>query len=305
VSAERDYPISTTAQWAARGVSEWQLRQLVKAGELKLLRRGVYAKAASYAGASPDVQHAFHVVAAMMLTRDAAASHRSAAVLHNLDLLAGQSADVVTLTRRPGSKGSRSSRNRIKIHTASLPPDHVATLFGRPVTTPARTVVDIARASTFMQGVVIADSALHSKKTTREELAAVLTYCRGWPGAAQAARVLDFCDHRSESVLESCARVIFRTYGLPPPELQMEIFGGDGFIGRVDFCWPQYRTISEADGLMKYEKTPGLAIDQLERDQLFREAGWKAVHFNWDQLFRETERVISWHKTAFARTSPE
>jgi predicted transcriptional regulator of viral defense system len=304
MSAERDYPVATAAQWAAQGVSEWQLRQLVADGELMVLRRGVYGRAADYAMASPARQHAFYVAAATLLTRGAA-SHRSAAVLHTLDLLGRQPGDVVTLTRRPGSKGSRSSRNRLKIYTADLPPDHVTTLFGRPVTTAARTVIDVARTFTFMHGVVTADSALHKNKTTKDELAAVLAHCRDWPGATKAARILAFCDDRAESALESCARAVFHKYGLPPPELQVNIFGKAGFIGRVDFCWPQYRTISEADGLMKYEKTPSLATDQLKRDQLFREADWKAVHFNWSQLFNETDRVIGWHKTAFSRATPE
>jgi predicted transcriptional regulator of viral defense system len=304
VSAERDLQISTAAQFAGRGVSEWQLRQLVELGELKLLRRGVYAAAADFAGASPERQHAFRVVAALLVT-PGVASHRSAAVLHGLDLFGRQPGDIVTLTRPPGSSGSRTSRNRLKVYTASLPADHVTTCFGHQATTAARTVIDIARTSTFMHGVVVADSALHKKKTTKKALADVLAHCRDWPGAARAARVVNFSDHRAESVLESCARVVFRAYHLPPPDLQVEIFGRDGFIGRVDFCWPQFRTISEADGLMKYEKTPSLATGQLRRDQLFREAEWKAVHFNWAQLFRETERVISWHKTTFARTTPE
>lgn len=269
-----------------------------------VLRRGVYANSAAFTRSSTAGKHAFYV-AAVMLHTAGAASHTSAALLHGLDLLGRKPGETVTLTRTRPSRGSRSSRNNVKIHTARLPPDHVTKLFGRPVTTPARTVVDIARASAFMNGVVTADSALHARKTTREDLASVLAYCQDWPGAAGAARVLDFCDHRSESVLESCARVVFHKYGLPPPDLQVEIFGKDGFIGRADFCWPQYRTVSEADGLMKYEKTPSLATDQLERDQLFREASWKAVHFTWHQLFNETDRVIAWHRTAFARATPE
>jgi predicted transcriptional regulator of viral defense system len=304
VAAQRDYPVTTTAQWKVRGVTDWQLRQRVADGELIILRRGVYADAAAFAESSPAKQHAFYVTAVMLHTVGTA-SHVSAALLHGLDVFGKNPGNLVMLTRPRGAKGSRSNRNNVQLHAADLPPDHVTMLYGRPITSAARTVIDIARMSTFMHGVVTADSALHEKKTTREELAAVLAHCRDWPGAARASRVLDFCDHRAESVLESCARVIFHKYGLPRPELQVDIFGKTGFIGRVDFCWPEYRTISEADGLSKYEKQPSKATDQLKRDQLIREAEWKAVHFNWKQLFRETDRVISWHKTAFARTTPE
>jgi hypothetical protein len=303
VSTERDYPIATTAQWAARGVSGWQLRQRTAKGEFVALRRNVYAKAAEFAKSDPILQHAFHVTAAMHVTRGTA-SHTSAAVLHGLNLLKRPQGNVVTLTRAPGSRGSRSSRNRIKIHAAELPAEHVTYLYGRPVTTPARTVIDLARTLPFMNGVVTADSALQAGKTSREELAEVLAACRGWPGSAKAGRVLRFSDGRAESALESCARVIFAEHGLPPPDLQVEIYG-HGFIGRVDFFWPEYNTVSEADGLGKYEKNLDLVTAQLERDQLLREAGCKVVHFTWHQLFRETQRVISWHKTAFARSTPE
>lgn len=61
-----------------------------------------------------------------------------------------------------------------------------------------------------------------------------------------------------------------------------------------------YLTIAEADGLLKYADTRR-ATDQLERDQLLREVGYKVVHFTWRQLFREPDRVVAWIKDAFAR----
>ena len=66
------------------------------------------------------------------------------------------------------------------------------------------------------------------------ELSSVLAACASWPGVRRVRRVLEFSDQRSESVLESCARVTFDERGLPPPELQVNI-GGDEIIGRVDF----------------------------------------------------------------------
>jgi hypothetical protein len=174
--------------------------------------------------------------------------------------------------------------------------------YGLPVTSVARTVADLARTSPFMDGVVVADSALHAGKTTDAELAGVLAACRSWPGIDRARRVVAFSDHRSESVLESCARVTFDERGLPPPELQVDI-GDDGFIGRVDFCWLEHLTIAEADGMLKYAN-PARAAAQLQRDQLLREAGYKVVHFTWRQLFRETERVIARIRDAFERVSP-
>jgi hypothetical protein len=302
MAAERNYEIAPTVLWGAIGISPRQLRQGVADGEFIALRRNVYARASAYAKSPPSRQHAFHVQAALYGTAGTA-SHRSAATLHEIDLMTRPSMSAVTLTRAPGDRGSRSTRNDVRIHIAKLPAEQVTSIYAVPVTTPARTVLDLARTLPFMHGVVAADSALHAGKANRDDLDAVAATCAGWPGSDRAARVLRFSDIRAESPLESCARVIFAEHGLPPPELQVEIFG-NGFIGRVDFLWPQYGTIAEADGLKKYEKTPNLATDQLERDQLLREAGYKVVHFTWHQLFRETLRVISWLKTEFARPTP-
>jgi Transcriptional regulator, AbiEi antitoxin/Protein of unknown function (DUF559) len=293
--------VATAAEWAARGVSEQRLRRLVRTGQLVCLRRGVYARGDSIAVAAGDParRHAFQVAAALLPANVlAAASHESAAVLHGLDLLERLPEELVTLTRPPHARGSRAGAKDLKVHAARLYPEHLTKRYGLPVTSVARTVVDLARTSPFKNGVVAADCSLHTGKTTREELASVLARCTGWPGAQNAGRVVAFSDHRCESVLESCARVLFDARGLPAPELQVDV-GGVEYIGRVDFYWRRYLTIAEADGLLKYADTRR-AVDQLERDQLLREVGYKVVHFTWRQLFGETDRVIAWIREAFA-----
>jgi hypothetical protein len=297
--------IATTAQWADRGVPEARLRHLVRTGDLVALRRGVYARADSLASSADDPArtHAFQVAAALLAAGEpASASHQSAAILHGLDVLKRPPESLVTLTRPPHVRGNRVSRNYLKIYTGRLLRGHVTKHYGLPVTSVARTVVDLARTSPFMDGVVVADSALHARKATHAELTAVLDACPSWPGINRARHVVAFSDHRSESVLESCARVTFDDHGLPPPELQVDI-GDDQIIGRVDFCWLEHLTIAEADGMIKYAN-PARAADQLERDQLLRDAGYNVVHFTWRQVFRETERVIARIRDAFGRPSP-
>jgi hypothetical protein len=170
-----------------------------------------------------------------------------------------------------------------------------------PVTTAARTVIDIARTSTLMEGVVVADSALQERHTSKAELRRVLARCERWPGIGQARKVVDFADGLAESVLESCARVTFGDQGLPPPELQVHITGQDGrLIARVDFCWRRYHTIAEADGLLKYE-SGRKAIAELKRDRLLREAGYEVIHFTWQELFGEPALVAARIRTAFDR----
>jgi very-short-patch-repair endonuclease len=191
------------------------------------------------------------------------------------------------------------------VHYAALAAGHITQHDGVPVTTVARTVIDVARASRFRAGVVTADSALRRRRTTREELAAVLADCARWPGVSTAAAVVAFADRRSESALESVARVVFRDCGLPPPELQVWL-GSDEPV-RVDFLWREFRTIAEVDGAIKYTEfaaDPGWrAIGQLRRDSYLRELGYEVVHLSWDDITRDQERVAAVIRAAFRRGS--
>ena len=227
------------------------------------------------------------------------ASHVSAARLHNLDLLGKQDAEV-TLTV-PAEIGRR-GRSGTWVTTAALPLDQVVTKNGIPVTSVARTVVDIARSSTFQAAVVTADAALRMKLTTKDELRAVLAACRQWPGIVRAADVIEFADRLSESALESICRVAFRDLGLPPPQLQVRV-GGDldvGEIGRADFLWRQFDTIAEADGALKYAD-PDRARQQLWRDARLHEAGFQVVHITWREITRYPDNVAAAIRAAFQR----
>src|SRR6202020_999606 len=100
------------------------------------------------------------------------------------------------------------------IRVAMLPDDHVTTTLGLPVTTVPRTVMDIARTTGFMEGVVAADSALRSHAAVKVEFAVVLESCAQWRGVVRARRVIGFADVRPESALVSVARVRFAQFGI-------------------------------------------------------------------------------------------
>ena len=302
--------VATPGQLAKQGISQSQQRIMIREGRLELMQRGVYADAARLRAAkdaasdgNPALLHAFHVAAALQSGRKlAAASHQSAAILWGLDLLNPPPHDFVTLTRPPDGKGRRTNTDRLHIHVAPLAND-LCKRYGLPATAAPRAVIDLARSIPFMNGVVVADSALHSGTVTEAELSSKLLACERWAGSKQARQVIAFADRRSESPLESCARVTFHKHKLPPPELQVETCHEGQFIARVDFLWPQFRTVAEADGLLKYSSRRD-ALAQLERDKKLRAAGYKVVHFTYQQLFWETWRVIGWLRQAFAQPGP-
>jgi Protein of unknown function (DUF559) len=280
------------------------MRSLLRSGDLIRMRYGVYAtrSAVAWAMDDPRRRHTLEVLAVTTSVGcDSVASHHSAALIHGLDLLTPAPPGVVTLTRPPSHRTYRPRADGIVFHAAALPREHVTKCWGTSVTAVSRTVVDLARTLPFMDAVVMADSALRLGEVSKPELFRVVDSCGNWPGVAKARRAIAFADGRSESVLESCARVVFYERGLEPPDLQVE-FRGEAFVFRGDFYWAKYRTIAEADGMAKYED-PGRARDQLRRDRLLRDAGYKVIHFTWRELF-ETPKVVDTRiRKAFASTT--
>jgi very-short-patch-repair endonuclease len=304
--------VATVAELADVGVSKRLLARLQRRGLVVRSRRGVYAMGGTFSEkiqTDPAQMHALRAAAALVSTGNKerwVASHHSAAIMHGLSLL-GRPPDKVVAVTQNGRGSNQGKRRGVRVHVAKTPAAHVTRQFGVPCTSVARTVVDLARCSTFIQAVVVADNALHDGKATKTQLQQVLAQCARWPGIQNARQAVEFSDWRSESVLESAARVIFHEHGLARPELQVWIGSEqDPNIGRVDFYWPEHRTIAEADGKSKYQgqaTAQELAVRQLRRDTRLREAGFEVVHFTWAEIFYQPEKVIARILAAFARAA--
>lgn len=309
--------VGSVAGWRLAGLSRRQLESRAADGRLVRVRRGAYATAGILGQATatftdengaegllyPGLGHAIQVAAVLATSREAAVgSHESAARVHGLSLLSQPDPGGVTVTVPPGRPVIGAGRSGITCHVAALPEAHRAVAyFGVPVTSAARTVADIARSATFRDGVVVTDCALHGQVTTTREIQRVLADCKGWPGVEKARRVTDFATGRAESVLESCARVAFHEHGLPAPELQAPVLDRTGkVIARPDFTWPQYGTIAETDGIMKYRTARDIR-KHFARDARLDKEGWEVIHITWAELSGDEAGVIARIRASFAR----
>ena len=203
------------------------------------------------------------------------------------------------MTRQPPQRSRTRPVAGVVFHNAAVPDwQLLEAFFGISLTSASRTVVDIARTSSFVQGVVVADCALRLDKTSHPELMHVARSCKQWPGIEQAKKVIMFGDGNADSVLESCARVAFAEAGLESPELQAQVVVG-ATAYRVDFLWRKYRTIAEADGLAKYTEPTDLRR-QFERDRKLRAARYQVVHFTWREIFSTPDYVVAQIREAFS-----
>ena len=211
-------------------------------------------------------------------------SHWSAAAIHGLHIV-GEWPDVVHITQSPGH-GSR-SHGRVVRHSLILHDSDVEEVDGMLVTTVARTVVDIAAASTTLRAVVLADSALHVDSfqqtpglTTTSELVSAWERKLPFTGYARSKDVIDFAVDAADSPLESVSRVNMRLIGCPAPELQVQHFDNAGFIAQTDFTWRAYRLVGEADGEQKYldpKYREGRSVERVVLDEKYREDRLRAL----------------------------
>jgi len=294
----RDFPAFRMTDAARFGLTRWHVERAVQAGALVQLGVGVVAGARSMT-ADPVLAHIQRVRAAHLRTHGlTAASHGSAALIHGLSRL-GRPSGRVRLTCDRGRGRYRRLDIDARLHVAGLPIEHVIFVHGVPVTTPARTVVDLSRTVSFRGGVVLADSALRAG-TTQEDLRAVLGYCRRWPGRRRAVAVAEFASGLAESPLESVSRVLFAEGGLPTPELQASIFDGTTYVARVDFRWG--RVIGEADGMVKYDDPTALRREKV-RQMALEDLGFEVVRWTWDELWRTADIVLRRVERALARAA--
>lgn len=296
----------TRADALAAGFSAGVIRARIRDGDWAPLRRGVYIEHSVQAAVAnaPDRRHALEVAAVLCtVRRDALACGTSAARILGLEMLSAPNRDVVIASSDPVMRGQR-RRGHLLRH-ADVPRHHRASRYGVPLTSVARTVVDLARSWPLADGVVLADSALRTGLVTLPELRAVARDCYAWSGIGMACRAIDSADPVSESVLESLSRVAMREQGIPEPRTQVVIGDAGGAIARVDFLWACYGVVGEADGIGKYvpdgcRTTAEIVRAEKRREERILDAGYEIVRWGWRDANRP-DVLAHRLRAAFAR----
>ncbi|MER7945951.1 hypothetical protein ABTY59_01000 [Streptomyces sp. NPDC096079] len=221
------------------------------------LRRDGWQRICRGAWAAPgrEVDWRLRATALQFLRPELVCSHTTAARLHRIDVLDGQSTPERLHFTAPRPAGPARG-DGIRIHTTAFLTDRDRALRrGLRTTTPARTVGDLIRASaTREQAVVVADSALGRRAVEGvrrealvryEELVAELAAPRR--GAARARTWLPLAEPASGSPAETVARLRMGDAGLVP-ECQPVLHTADGRPLRPDFLFRTAGLAVEVEG---------------------------------------------------------
>jgi predicted transcriptional regulator of viral defense system len=197
-------------QRVALGIHPRVISHRLAAGRLHQVHRGVYAVGHRVLG-----PHGRWMAAVLAGGPEAALSHAAAAALWELRRSAATRIDITV----PHTTGGR-SQPRLRIHRSRRLAGHVTTYRGIPVTTPARTILDLAAILPRRPLERVLDQAEKARLTDVASLEALARAHAGHRGAGRLLTVLN--THvpgttLTRSELEERFLALCRAHGLPRP----------------------------------------------------------------------------------------
>jgi hypothetical protein len=281
--AERQRGVVSTVQLRAAGLGRGAIASRVRRGWLHRVHRQVYA--VGHARLTPRGRM-WAAVLACGGAEAAVLSHRTAAAAWDLRPMSSGKLDVTTLRRSAPTA-------KLRVHEAhALDPldDVVHQPDGLPVTSIARTLVDLAGVLTAQQ----LERTCHRAEIVRQldvgDIQRLLADARR-PGArnlrAALATLRRAAPDITRSELEERFLALVVDVGLPRPEVNPVVAGHE-----VDFLWRRRRLVVETDGAATH-LTPTAFEEDRRRDAALQIAGYRVVRFTWAQVTDDPRRVAA------------
>ena len=276
--ASRQYGVAARRQVIELGIGRRAIDRALASGTLRPVHRGVYA-----VGHSALTARGRWMAAVLACGEGAVLSHRTAAALWGLRRSSGARIDV-TVPRTGRCLGG------IAIHrTRHLPPDHVTCVDVIPVTSVARTLLDLCDV---VRPPERARAIEEAERLRIFDLTAVESVIEASPGrhgvgtliaAVRAATAPEPTREELERLfLELC-----RAHGIPLPAVNIWV---EGF--EVDACWQHERLIVELDG-WEFHRTRAAFERDRRRDAVLQLAGYRVLRVSWRWLQQEPAEVAN------------
>ena len=283
--AARQHGVVARRQLAQLGLGRRAIEHRLATRRLHPIHRGVYA-----VGHRVLSQHAASM-AATLVADHAVLSHRSAAALWGIRPTDRERIEIAV------PKALR-ARPRLQIHQARIERDERTTRHGIPVTTPARTLLDLAAVlhPTRLERAVT--EAEIRRLTSPTSLAALVARYPSRPGTA-AIRALLRTGRIGHAVTRDELELRFLTFlddhTLPRPRIHATVELGDR-PRTVDCLWPAHDLIAELDGFATHGTRSAFEADRA-RDRALQVAGYRTIRITWRHLTED-------HKTLAPISGP-
>lgn len=266
-------------QLIAAGLSGATIRRMLARHRLIPQFPGAYA-----VGHDAPTELGVETAALLAIREGAALSNLSAAYVWELRPRREGPVEVVV----GGSSSARTAG--ITVHrSCCLAPRDIRMRHGLPVTSPARTLLDLADQLTARQLELAYDQAVTSAILRPSEVAELLGRAAGRRGGPLLAALID--GKRTPTVTRSTAEErllsLIREALLPHPRVNSRLQGYE-----VDFHWPDESLVVEVDGFRFHSTRRAFESDR-RRDRDLQALGLRTMRVTWRQLEEEPYAVIA------------
>lgn len=286
-------------QLAREGLDDAARRRRIRAGLLVPVLPGVYRSSVTMESWRQFVRATW-----MWLRGRGVLSHSTSASLLGLVESEMFPVEVTTSTHSLKAPSEQVVVHRVK----SLEQRDLRLLDGMGITTPLRTVVDLAGSLSQRRFEFVLDEACRRRLVAERPLREVLDRLayKGRAGIKMLRHILD----AGELLLPIPGSPFERRFiqfldrrSLPPAERQFVIEDQNGnFVARVDFAYPDLKVAIECDS-KKHHFGRGDWERDLERHSRLTALGWFVIHISWDMLANRPDELEALIRGALGQPS--
>jgi very-short-patch-repair endonuclease len=286
--ARRQHGVVAVRQLAALGLSPRAVSHRASTGRLHRVHHGVYAVGHTLLG-----RRGHWMAAALACGPRAGLCDAAAGALWGIRRSDAAQIDVVV-----PSRGGR-SRAGLRIHRRpSLLPGELITEEGIPVTSPARTLLDLAAILNLDALHRALDRAEMLELTDSPALDAIARAHPNHRGATplRAALTTYVAGAMTRSDLEERFLALCRRHGLPPPRTNQHVHGFE-----VDFLFAEQRLVVETDGWRSHRSRRAFERDR-DRDAALLLQGYRTLRITHERLRSDPAGVAATLSALLTRT---
>jgi len=282
--AQRNGGVFSTQEAIALGLAKTTLQRRVEEGIFVRVGKGMLALPGTATRSDLAARAALRLLNGVV-------SHQSAAMIHGFEPIP-DSPPSITVSHR-----SNYSFPDVVVHQSTdLLEEHVQEINGTRVTTPARTLVDLAKVYGPRRLERVIEHALVTGKVDVEEfvdLVAALSR-KGKRGMKKLHAIINerlVGTVVSDTELEGAFYQLIDDAGLPRPTRQFHAPWLKPLNGRVDFAYLLAKIVIEADSRRWHLTFDAFEVDKV-RDNAAQIAGWIVLRITWRMIKEEPSEVV-------------
>ncbi len=276
-------------QLAACGLDACAVKVRADRGSLHPVFHGVYG-----VGHGALTRMGLFTAAVLACGDRAILGHRAAAAHHRLHPWDELNDVEVIVARNAGRR-----IDGIRAHRSRVDPRDVWRRGGILITSPARTILDLAATTPAQPLRRLVRDALAEGRVSIRQLTDVVDRHRGHRGVAALRRLIADGYVPTRSELEDRALDLILAAAIPKPEINPRV-EFDGRPIRPDMFWRELGVVIELDGA-RWHDDPLTRRDDADKQAILEAHGLRVLRITWRQLVDNPRQTIARIRAALAR----